>query len=130
MTNSEDEVVVEVAAEGAGFALYRRVTPDGGEQFFTLLNQVALYDMCEADDPLPGEPISRSPPCSTFEEGLTLLDESPFWVRLHVLEVAPAFASRVLAAVEERLPGLEHDPVRYQRILGRWRSYCERAAGA
>ena len=127
MTDSEDEVVVEVGFEGGALTLYRRATPDRGEQFYTSLNQVALYDLVEGEDgdPLPGEPVSSSAPCTTFEEGLALLDESPFWVRLHVMSVAPAFAGRVLAAVEERLARLDLDAVRHQRVLGQWRRRCE-----
>ena len=127
MTDSDDEVVLEVGFEGGALTLYRRASPGGGEVFYTSLNQVALYAMVE-DDPLPGEPVSCSAPCTTFEEGLALLDESTFWVRLYVMQVAPAFAERVLAAVEGRLARLDLDAVLNQRVLGRWRRSCERAA--
>ncbi len=110
--------------------LYRRVIRPDVDAFFTKLNQVMLYDLVEELDgePPPGPRVSRSPIAWTFEEGLALLDRSPEWVRLYPMTVAPAFASRLLTAVIDRLAQLELDDDDHRSAIARWRRVCDRAA--
>lgn len=125
--DSEPDVVVQVGAEGGALTLYRRASPAGGEEFFTELNQVALYEMMEDDgDPMPGEPVARGRGVATLEEGLALLDGSPEWVLLYPVEVDPELAPRVLAAVEARLERLGLDEEQKRRKLDQWRHLCAR----
>lgn len=70
------------------------------------------------------EPVGRSGYVATFEQGLQLLDSDPSWVWLYPVRVHPEFASRVLAAVEERLHRDERGERDGQRALERWRRKC------
>lgn len=100
--DADDEVIVEVGAEGASLALRRRKSANGDDEFYVEMNQVALYDTVEELDGahLPGEPVTRSRPATTFEEGLVLLDRLPDWPALYPVHTYPELSERVLAAVE------------------------------
>ena len=65
---------------------------------------------------------TQSARVATFELGLALLDAEPDWARLWVVEVHPAYASRVLAAVEARLSDLT--PSAREHSLKNWRRMC------
>jgi hypothetical protein len=70
---------------------------------------------------MAGEPVTRSRPASSFEDGLRLLDAEPDWFLLHPVAVHEEVAMKVLVAVEQRLRERGLDEQRVARTLERWR---------
>jgi hypothetical protein len=109
----EDEVVVEVGAEG-GSILLIGTRRDRGWTFSRSVDESATYDLI-GEKPV----LHKSAEVDSWEAALRLLDRYP-WQTLYPLKVHPEFRARVWIALKERLGSVEKGSFE----LERWRNLC------
>lgn len=114
---SNEEIIVQVGAEGGDVTLYGVRTDDGW------LFSLNVYDcsLLLLDEDEGGAATQyRSSPVTSWSDALALLDRNP-WATLHPLAVHPEFRKKVWNEVQRRLGRNEDD----HRALTKWREICE-----
>ena len=111
---NENEVIIEIGAEGGSIALYGIRT----ERCWVFSRKV----IDQTSELIDEEWIQHnSAAVDTWEAALKLLDQYP-WFKLYPIRIHPEFRQKIWLAVQEQL---QNDTEASKFALRRWRELCE-----